>query len=188
MSAKIQFWDHTGQNFANSSSLISRCTKRQVMRVKILCPETSYIIHRWKDLIERCWLMSSLSPMALSWRSYGPAKLQKWPLFNGLCTRVPGILESKFWQHLVPRTFSDKISVLLEHAAQSVTQERPLKFWNVTWLLRASVRALRALTRAASRDLFLHKMAFPASLNERDAPVIHLSCLKKRETRCCQNF
>ena len=43
------------------------------------------------------------------------------------------------------------------------------------------MRALRALTRAASRDLFLHKMASPASLNERDAPVIRLSCLKKCE-------
>ena len=75
--------------------------------------------------------------------------------------------------------FSDKISVLLEHAAQSVTQERPLKLWNVTWLLRASVRALRALTRALSRDLFLRKMASPASLNKRDAPVIRLSCLEK---------
>ena len=151
------------------------------MRVKILCSETSCIIHRWKELIESCWLVSSLSPMVLSWRSYGPAKLRKWPLFNGLCLRVPGILESKFWQHLVPRIFSDKISVLLEHAAQSVTQERSLKLWNVTWLLRASVRALRALTRAASRDLFLRKMASPALLNERDAPVVRLSWLKKCE-------
>ena len=27
----------------------SRCTKRQIMRVEILCSETSHIIHHWKD-------------------------------------------------------------------------------------------------------------------------------------------
>ena len=65
---------------------------------------------------------NKLDKLSLSERSErGDNKLDK------LCIRVPGILESKFWQHLVPRIFSDKISVLLEHAAQSVTQERPLK-------------------------------------------------------------
>ena len=34
------------------------------------------------------------------------------------------------------------------------------------------MRALRALTRAASRDLFLRKMASPALLNKRGAPVV----------------
>ena len=32
----------------------SRCTKRQIMRVEILCSETSHIIHHWKDLSEGC--------------------------------------------------------------------------------------------------------------------------------------
>ena len=40
-------WRHL--NGANS-----RCTKRQIMRVEILCFETSHIIHHWKDLIEGC--------------------------------------------------------------------------------------------------------------------------------------
>ena len=33
----------------------SRCTKWQIMRVEILCSETSHIIHHWKDLSEGCW-------------------------------------------------------------------------------------------------------------------------------------
>ena len=43
------------------------------------------------------------------------------------------------------------------------------------------MRALRALTRAASRDLFLHKMASPALLIERHAPGVRLFCPKKCE-------
>ena len=43
------------------------------------------------------------------------------------------------------------------------------------------MRASRALTRAASRDLFLHKMASPVLLIERHAPEIRLSCPKKSE-------
>ena len=45
----------------------------------------------------------------------------------------------------------------------------------------ASVRASRALTRAASSDLFLHKMAsaFPVLLIERHAPGVRLYCLLK---------
>ena len=40
---------------------------------------------------------------------------------------------------------------------------------------------MRALARAASRDLFLRKMAFPALPIKQDAPVVRLSCLKKCE-------
>ena len=43
------------------------------------------------------------------------------------------------------------------------------------------MRASRALTRAASRDLFLYKMASPVLLIERHAPGVRLSCLKKCE-------
>ena len=43
------------------------------------------------------------------------------------------------------------------------------------------MRAARALTRAASRDLFLHKMASPVLLIERHAPGVRLSCPKKCE-------
>ena len=41
----------------------------------------------------------------------------------------------KFWQHLVSRTFLDKISVLLEHPAYSVRQEKPfyVKIGHVTF-------------------------------------------------------
>ena len=68
---------------------------------------------------------------------------------NAPYNRVPGILGYKIWQHLVPHIFSDKISVPPEHAAQSVKQETPfcIKIGHVT--LRASVRAMRARTRAA---------------------------------------
>ena len=43
------------------------------------------------------------------------------------------------------------------------------------------MRAARALTRAASRDLFLHKMASRVLLIERHAPGVRLSCPKKCE-------
>ena len=43
------------------------------------------------------------------------------------------------------------------------------------------MRAARALTRAVSRDLFLHKMASPVLLIERHAPGVRLSCPKKCE-------
>ena len=43
------------------------------------------------------------------------------------------------------------------------------------------MRASRALTRAASRDPFLNKMASPDLLIERHAPGVRLSCLKKCE-------
>ena len=43
------------------------------------------------------------------------------------------------------------------------------------------MRASRALTRAASRDLFLYKMASPVLLIERHAPGVRLSCSKKCE-------
>ena len=54
----VQIWPGTeigrsgigwGSEFDNS-----RCTKRQIMRVEILCSETSHIIHHWKDLNEGC--------------------------------------------------------------------------------------------------------------------------------------
>ena len=55
----------------------------------------------------------------------------------------------KMGRNVRQRIFSDKISVPPEHAAQSVKQETPfcVKIGHVT--LRASVRAMRARTRAA---------------------------------------
>ena len=56
-------------------------------------------------------------------------------------------------------------------------------------MLRASVRASRALTRAASRDLFLHKMASPVLPIERHALGVRLSCPKKCEKQdAAKNF
>ena len=38
----------------NCLGIVSRCTKRQIMRVEILCSKTSHIIHHWKDLSGGC--------------------------------------------------------------------------------------------------------------------------------------
>ena len=63
--------------------------------------------------------------MALFGRSYGPSKVCKLALENGLCSHVPGIIGQKFLQHLFSRAFLVKISLLLEQSVSPVGRQTP---------------------------------------------------------------
>ena len=58
-------------------------------------------------------------------RSYGPSKLCKLALENGLCSHVPGIIGQKFLQYLFSRAFLVKTSLLLEQSVSLVGRQTP---------------------------------------------------------------